>query len=263
MQLHAARRSDLAPQQFARYAVDNLGCVAIMDRPSAIHVALRPRILSRPALVRALYFIGDADRAKRVVIVSHGDQQQVPELCGSPGLAISRLCALIPRASPSREGDFRRKRLKAASGVLRELVQRWHHNTLHPERSVDLLQGGVGGRFMIVTHLSSSRELLISGIGRGFLSYDSRFVSNAIGSRLEDQPDHDFARWAAEAFRDGSAMNLPIIDDVDALIQSPTGEKARLQYQRVILPCLQRNGDRLLICASQIDRSIDLRAECA
>ena len=208
--------------------------------------------------------MGEADQSKRVVINSHADQQQVPELCGSPGRAIARLCELVHGTSTSREGDFRRKRRKGvASGVLRELVQRWHHNTLHPDQSVDLLQGGVGGRSMIVTHFSSSQELLISGVGRGFLSYDSRFLSNAIGSRLEDQPDHAFARWAAEAFRDGSAMNRPIVDDVDALIQSPTGKKARLRYQRVILPCPQRNGDHLLICASQIDTTINLRAECA
>ena len=54
MQLHAAWRSDLTPQQLARYAVDNLGYVAIVDRPSALYVAPRPRAVSQATLVGAL-----------------------------------------------------------------------------------------------------------------------------------------------------------------------------------------------------------------
>ncbi len=116
---------------------------------------------------------------------------------------------------------------------------------------------------MVLKRAQSSRRLEICDVGHGFLVYDKAWLEKAIGRRFEDQPDHLYARWAAEAYYEASRTEQALIDNVDALIERPGRGKARLQYQRVVLPYRQPCGDQLLLCASMLDRSIDLRGEAA
>lgn len=259
--LRAALGTALGPAELYKYAVENLGYVAIEDRRRAIWLKLRPRAVSQTTLAAVLYWIGECS-AERIVVSSFDGTWQ-HKVVGSAAAAIERLAALEIGTSDQRRGDFLRQRLTGEpKGELLDLVEQWRANQAL-QLSHDLLQGSVGGRYMILRRTQWSRRLEIRDVGRGFIVYDDNWLAQAVGLRFEDQPDYLYGKWAAEAYYEASETQQPIIDNIDALIDTPGRGKSRVQYQRLVLPFREPSGDHVLLCASLIDRSIDLRVEAA
>lgn len=261
--LRAALGTSLGPAELTKYAIENLGYVAIEDRYRAIWLKLRPRAVSQTTLAAVLYWLAEC-RAHRCVI-SHLDRAWQHEML-SRADAIERLGELIINPSQVRNGDFRRQaRQQAIASPIQELLRCWQEDESAPfsGQCEALLHQAFGGRYMVIKRSCASRRLEIRAVGRGFVVYDDDWLSQAVGLRLEDQPDHFYARWAAVAYHEAASTKQPKVDDVDALIERPRRGKARLQYQRLILPYRQPGGDHLLLCASLLDRSIDLRIEAA
>jgi len=261
--LRAALGTALGPAELYKYAVENLGYVAIEDRHRAIWLKLRPRAVSQITLVAVLYWLAEC-RTHRCVI-SHLHRRWQHEML-SRADAIERLGDLVVDPSKVRDGDFHRQaREEAVAAPIQELLRRWQADAGAPfsGQCEALLHQAFAGRYMVIKRSCASRRLEIRAVGRGFVVYDDDWLSQAVGLRLEDQPDHYYARWAAEAYHEAASTERPSIDDVDALIERPQQGKARLQYQRLILPHRQPGGDHLLLCASLLDGSIDLRVEAA
>ena len=263
--LRAALGTQLGPAEFTKYAIENLGYVAIEDRNRATWLKLRPRAVSQTTLAAVLYWLLESP-AHRCVI-SHLERAWQHEMLSRVD-AIERLGELIVDPSEVRDGDFRRQAREREDDVaapIKELIRRWQTDVSAPfsAQCAALLHQAFGGRYMVIKRSRGSRRLEIRAVGRGFVVYDDDWLSQAVGQRLEDQPDHFYARWAAEAYHEAASTERPSVDAIDALIERPQRGKERLQYQRLILPYRQSGGGHLLLCASLLDRSIDLRVEAA
>jgi hypothetical protein len=261
-ELKAHLRSGLNAKQLGAYAVLNLGYVALEEQATKLHVRLRPRAVSSVTLAALLYWLGD--RGQDRTVVSHFESAWHHEVVGRASL-LQRIADLVIDPRALRQGEFYRKRLQGADGALGWLVSSWRREAAAPfsERYREILNNGLAGRYMLIRRPQWSRRLEICDVGRGFLVYDDDWLANAIGRRFEDQPDHLYGRWAAEAYYEASSTGQAVVDDVDALIDRPKQGKARVQYRRIILPLTTGNGDQLLLCASLLDNSIVLRPSAA
>ena len=90
--LRAALGTALGPAELYKYAVENLGYVAIEDRHRAIWLKLRPRAVSQITLVAVLYWLAEC-RTHRCVI-SHLHRRWQHEML-SRADAIERLGDLV------------------------------------------------------------------------------------------------------------------------------------------------------------------------
>ena len=262
-ELRHALRSNLNPEELSTYVVTNMGYVAVEERRGTAWLRLRPRGVSQVTLAAVLFWLGD--RPIERAVISHYDRAWRHEVIGPAAGVLARLGELVVDPLAVRGGDFHRKRHGKAVTALAPLMQLWHRDPAAPFSDLcrDLLHGWLGGRYMVLKRAQWSRRLEICAVGRGFVVYDDIWLANAVGRRFEDQPDPLYARWAAKAYYDAGASEQAVVDDIDALICRPGRDKARLQYQRAILPYRQPSGDQLLLCASLLDRSIDLRGEAA
>ena len=58
----------------------------------------------------------------------------------------------------------------------------------------------------------------------------------AVGGRFEDMPDYEYARWAAQAYREAFRTGQPIFEDITAVVRLLRTGRLLLTYRRVILP---------------------------
>jgi hypothetical protein len=261
--LREALGTGLGPTELTKYAIENLGYVVIEDRNGATSLRLRPRAVSQTTLAAVLYWLVECPALRYVI--SHLESDWQHEILNRAD-AIGRLGELVVDPLEVRQGDFRRQAREGAIALpIRQLLGRWQADASAPfsTQCAELLHKAFGGRYMLIKRSCGSRRLEIRAVGHGFIVYDKDWLSQAVGQRLEDQPDHFYARWAAEAYHDAASTEQPSVDAVDALIERPLRGKERLQYQRLILPYRQSDGDHLLLCASLLDSSIDLRVEAA
>jgi hypothetical protein len=238
-----------------------LGYVAVTEGCRAVHLKFRPRAVSQTTLAALLYWLLESS-ADRVAITYYSGswQHEVMPIAAAP----SRLGQLVIDPVSVRGGDFRRRRsTRRLRGPLHALLQCWRDDpgATFAGTATGLLNRRLGGRYMILKHPQWSRRLEILEVGRGFIVYDDDWLARAVGLRFEDQPDYLYAKWAADAYYEASDDARVIVDDIDALIERPRKPKARLQYQRLILPFRHPSGDRLLLCASTLDRQVNLRIE--
>lgn len=253
-------RSKLAPDGLATHVVVNFGYVAVALSGDTARLCLRPCVVSQVTLAALLFWLGDRsiDRA----VISHYAGTWQHEVIGPFDAIVERVGNLVADPLVARQGDFRRHRQSGCHAALEPLLRLWHHNSGKPfsDPLRASLRDNLQGRYMILKLAPWSRRLEILDVGHGFLVYNDAWLANAIGRRFEDQPDHAYGRWAAETYYEASLTEQPLVDNVDALIHTPGRGKVRLQYQRVVLPHrVPRGGDHLLLCASLLDQSIDLR----
>jgi hypothetical protein len=259
--LRRALRTDLDDSELSTYLVVNMGYIAFELSPRALWIRLRPCAVTQVTLAGALFWL--SERSDSRVVIDYYETTWCQELLGRTSQALGRLAELVVTAPTLRAGDFRRRPRESISGPLRLLVQTWQRDPAFAvsESSMEFLRNGLGGRYMLLKCPQGSRRLEICAVGRGYLSFDIAWLRKAVGRRFDDQPDHLFGRWAAEAYYEAAKGENAIIDDVDVLLDNPRRKKSRLQYQRVILPYRTRSGDHLFLSCSRLDRSIDLRRE--
>src|SRR5215510_5120213 len=117
----------------------------------------------------------------------------------------------------------------------------------------------------MVLEPSSGGRLCIADVGAGFVAYDEVWRGGARGQPVENQPDYAFGMWVREVFEDVFQRWLPRLDAIDAIVRRPRiGDNVRVCYRRLILPCWRvKSGTPLLLSASVVDDSIDLRGASA
>jgi hypothetical protein len=70
------------------------------------------------------------------------------------------------------------------------------------------------------------------------------------GTRLADLPDQEYAKGISETYLSVLRTGCPKIEDVSAKISWSQTGRLLYEYRRMILPCLDANGDPLLLSAS-------------
>jgi hypothetical protein len=131
------------------------------------------------------------------------------------------------------------------------------------ERLSAVLERALNGRYVLVEAKPERSALLIKAVGSGLTKPAEYWLARSIGKRLEDQPDYDFGKWAAAYYRDVIAKGEPRLGNVDAVISWPQQARRSFRYQRLVMPFKAEKGSTILMTASLVDPSIDLRAKPA
>ena len=78
---------------------------------------------------------------------------------------------------------------------------------------------------------------------------------------MEDQPDYAYGKWLTEVYGNVVARRAPSLDDVDAVITWPQQPRISYRYRRLVMPFQSKRDSTLLLSATVIDPTIDLRVK--
>jgi hypothetical protein len=108
---------------------------------------------------------------------------------------------------------------------------------------------------MIVGVRPRARDAIFRFIGDGFRWTDDTYQLNAIGQRVENQPDKEYGGWVAEFYKSVATTGQPRYDCVTAAIHQPALGKARtaiIRYERLLLPWRTPSEEILVTLSSKM-----------
>lgn len=254
-------------RNFVDFLVRNAGFVAVGQTGNNYAVSAAPGSVSLTCYLATGQQIGDD--ASRVSL-SWYDGQWHHEIHGGRDRAMKRLLALMGEHAGS--GNLNRH-LSVVREVVNanltdhhvELLSLWRDRSgmIDLRRDGETLHNVTLGKFLFTARDTETSRLVFSGIGQGYELYnDESWQQKSYGRRVEDQPDVRYGTWVANCYREAMLANEPTLMSVDAVVSDPKqGERRRMQYTRLTLPCIDRQGRTHLLSASVVDYGIDLRIE--
>jgi hypothetical protein len=230
-------------------AIWSRGFVYLARLSDDLIVAFRPRLISRPTLAAAFFAI--CREAPHRVVLSTADSPLAPEIHVSLDHALQRMEELVSEAQREAPRGLSVKRMPFGaaetlaggrlSGVLRawsESRNRWTsdlYNLLQDQGLLDLA--------VVVHNPARSEALLIEHWGKRRDMFGTKWVREAPGKHLEDQPYSGLAHWAARLFRASIVAREPRLDAIAVAIQTRGGKIHSRRYARLLLPWRGPDGD--------------------
>lgn len=262
-ELRSAFDSPYSGGEFIEYAVINLGFVAVNTYGNSYQVRIRPAIVSKTALGTLATRLAST-KVDRVVLSSF-DGEWSNELIPSQIAVLRRIKELIVEAARAKPEDFLSRPTETVRGpagaAISQILKNWarlsQHNGQH--ELMQRLSAAFGDRYVVVQQDSRDRTVVFKEMGGGLFSNYETWKSCAIGAPVEEQPDRNYGRWVAKVCQDAFTTNTPRLDDIDALVRWPHAGRTRLRYKRLLLPIDAGASGQLLVSASLMDPSIDLR----
>jgi hypothetical protein len=143
--------------------------------------------------------------------------------------------------------------LEASNGhPLKLLLQKWRVSFHRFSDSVMpfAMQHGIFSRMMIIGVRKTVPEPTFRFIGDGFASlYGEAFPVNAVGDKIENQPDKEYGAWVRPFYTQVASSGTPRLDVVDAV--GPRFTRGPwVRYQRLLLPWETPSGEVFVTLAS-------------
>jgi hypothetical protein len=257
--------ASISGAELASYAIRNLGYVSVRENKGSLRVCLRPAAVSPITLSALLYWLHD--RAVDRILVSYLDGGWMHEMFGSCRDAVSRLLSLCAREENGRSGEFLRRTCDlgelSTSSPLRGLLDIWTDTfgSDDRERLWRITRQALKGRYALLEVPERSSQIVFREVGPGFLSLNDDWRARSSGLRLEDQPDYSYGKWLTSTYHDAALSGRPTLEDVDAIVSKPGGDRRRVRYKRLLLFARQKADALSVLSASVIDDSIDLRVK--
>jgi len=262
-ELRAAFDSPYSGGEFAEYAVINLGFVAVNSYGNSCQVRIRPSVVSKTALATLATRLAST-KVERVVLTSF-DRDWSSELIASQIAALMRIKELVIAAARAKPEDFLSRPTASIDGragiAIKPILTNWSHLSSSNGQH-DLMQrlnAAFGDRYVLVRQDKRAGSVVFHELGGGLFSNYETWKSCAIGAPVEEQPDRNYGRWIAKTYTEAIASNQPRLEDIDAVVRWPHAGRTRLRYKRLLLPINNRGPEPLLLSASLMDPSIDLR----
>ena len=236
-----------------RFAVTNLGFAHVATLPRALAVIWRPTFTTKETLVGLVQLM--ADQADTRVVLSTLGRDWSDRIFGSIADATASVLREFETARCESGGYFKASvqhpdRLASESHLGRILAAATQAKSLFDPVSLwQMLEHCAGGRFILTEPQGDRGPLTILAWGKGYQSMNRSWIDQAPGRNFEDQPDANYAKRGARAYRSVAATGAPVIEDVDASTWWPGRGRTRLQYTRLILP-LTLNGGRTLVLST-------------
>lgn len=239
-QLSEAWKSLHSPEEFARFAVMNLGFARMTTGARGIRIAWRPTFTGLETVAGLILWL-QSQRDARVFISSlRGDWNL--RICPSITAATRLILEEFQTAECDREGFFRARRRDLESlprghnlGCLFQalserrfscgVIELWDLLDLHADR-----------RFILTEEQGDRAPLRVLTWGRGYRRFNASWIQRIRGKSFEDQPDKAYARWASEAYRRVRATREAVIEDVDASTWCPGQGRRMVKYTRLLVP---------------------------
>lgn len=249
--------------EFSDYAVTNLGFIATNAYGGSCQIRLRPSFVAPDALRSLLHWLSSG-RIDRIVL-SWLDKDWHHELLRSRETAVARVSELVEAASRTQPNDFLAHEINAgqlpentALGILLRYWDRLSEPEGHASL-MNLLNKALGNRYVRVQKDHATAKMVFREFGGGLFNHYEAWRSHGVGVPLEDLPDHNYGRWASQAYYQVLTDGSPRIHDVDAIVRWPHVGRTRMRYRRVIVPISGSAEEGLMLGGSIIDNRIDLR----
>jgi hypothetical protein len=231
----------------ALFAVKNLGFIKfqILDG-SVVEIELHPRNVQLPTLLAVQQQLLSS-RAK-LFRIKYLETSWQSEITASSERAITRLAelcapAFAPRSTERFLVEPRDYSLlyNDTESPLRPMVQKWRMSFGHFDPSVIsfAIKHQLLSRMMIVAVRPRASDAIFRFIGDGFNWTDHTYQLNAIGQRVENQPDKEYGGWVAEFYKSVASTGQPRYDCVTAAIRQAAEGRLRsgvIRYERLLLP---------------------------
>jgi hypothetical protein len=261
----------LAHQQVSdEFAIKNLGVVIVDRYPRGVSVRWRPDVVNSLTFCGLMYALADAG-PKRVMLETFEKCDWKQQLIPFDGDRTYQTLARMVRDPAIRETEWVIRRDVsdsdlAARDPFRKIIEFWTAKAgtavqLHDPALSSLLADAAQGRYVWVKDTAPG-GLVFEFIGDGFLPAVKQTLSQSIGQPLEKMLDLRYGRYCVEAYGRAVSHQQPMLEDVDAYIDSAKlGRPIRRTYRRVILPFRTVNaGETLLLGVSLDQPALDLRA---
>lgn len=251
---------------FIAYAIRNLGFVAFRRLEAAVHVRLRPKVVSQVALARVFQLLAQ-EHPERVVLTS-GANGETNELVRGWSRAIRALGIQVGAAQDGLEGAFRRAArdldaLRSDADPMAAFFGRWRERggRIEAKEIPAVLGRPLFRRHVVVERHARDAVLTVRSVGSGFLTYDAAWHGRDATVNVEHHPDYYYGKWVGDVYRGAFTDREPLLDDVDVLVGQSRGARQRVRYRRLIVPIHDRKGTLRLLGASLLEPGIDLRVE--
>src|SRR5262249_50445752 len=122
---------------------------------------------------------------------------------------------------------------------LRLIAQKWRMSFGYFDPSVIsfAIEHQLLSRLMIFGVKPPAGHPVFRFIGDGFQWLENDFPFNAIGERVENQPDKEYGGWVSEFYKSVASTGQPRYDHVTAAIRAPGEQKLfTSHYERLLLP---------------------------
>ena len=234
-------------------AVRDLGFVLVREHPTAVHLTLRPSLVTEPALAALFYYLAEAGPER--VLLSYLLEDWHHDVIRGVHEAFLRLEDLVAAA--------RKWRPRARYQAQVHPAQLLHHGAYEhwapllavwglaggraPQSVIELLRSfSLLDRASVVRNPPDSDRLVFEHHGDAHSFYSPYRNLAAIGRDFEEQPDQEFAAAVAGAYRAALGAREPRFEAVDAAPRTPGREFRRSRYDRLILPWQAATGDRFV-----------------
>jgi hypothetical protein len=230
------------------------GFISAERREESTVVTVCPRTMAPAAVASLLYWLSD-DPPEQVGLTVLDDTVR-HEVYSSYEQVVDRLHRLIEAREDQDQPLFEARALAAGAAApegspFRWLLRSWEEsNKRLPFQLIKEVDRRFEGRFWVFRPGNESGELVIERAGTGARIPDDEWDAFRRGKRLTDIPDAAYGRWASEAYLSVLRTGRPNISDVSAKIYWRRAGRLLYTYRRMILPCLDPDGEPLLLGAS-------------
>ena len=206
----------------------------------ALEFGFYPDTVSARAVLQAVEIIRDSRPGTHITLAPLGDGRQKRAFNDQPA-AITMMMGFFAEARSSRNPRFLYERLPAdriaQDAGFGAIDEAWRTQPGRADqRLMEAVRASSSGRYLEVDPQDGATRLILRAVGAGYSLYGNGWKSGAVGERFEDMPDSDYARAAADAYREVFRTGQPVFEDVTALVHMMRTGPLLLTYRRVILP---------------------------
>jgi len=249
---------------FSDNAVRERGYMEVRGTARHCTVRMNPVIALQPTCTAVLDILTELDPDRVNLKWYNGSwQDEILRPCQKAMERIVELSKTMPR--PQRDDCRQAVREQASLDVddpLLTLCKMWTRGERDHRKFLAALVGDLEGRYLLVRVDNDTRQMYLDDVGPGFWLLDRSWLDRVLAQgNLLDQPDANYAERILDTFRMAFDGGVPIVHEVDTIINSPNDGRMRARYRRVMLPLPNEEGPSWLLSTSYLDEGIDLRSE--
>lgn len=267
LRLRDAFAPTCSDDEYCDYLIRNLGFVSVSVFGRSCQFKLHPAVLTSNTLDSLIHWL--ATRQFDRYVMNYYDREWKFELHGEADVVTGRLLMLFSLKQLVRPSDFIAEEMvageQADNPMFASLIKSWPElvTNLHQDGLRNILNTLTKGRYFLVRVDSAHDRLVYHAAGNGFTKLNNDWLSSVRETPIDQQPDRAYGRWVRAGYKKILTENRPMLEAIDAIVDSPEVGRHRLRYQRIMLPARSPDNTRWLLGASAMDNSIDLRAKQA
>lgn len=247
-------------------AIVTLGFVEIQSRGRWARLRLCPESVAPIAFGRMMEWLIEA-KIERFVLCCYRYGVWESRIFPCCKASLHQVASIVMEAKKvARGGDVRVRSIAAErvpAGPLQYALDFWRMTSGRWDAATPLFfRRALADRYALY-ECRSDHEFIFRAVGSGMPACALAALRASIGCRIEQLPDSAYGQSCAEFYQRSTAQGVPGLQEVDALVWWPQHGRLRRRYKRLLLPFRAADRERLLLCVTAEDLTIDLRTAAA